>query len=167
MSIRFRCEACDKTVEAPDAAAGKPGKCPYCGHSAYIPAPMRDEDIIPFSPIDEEGPEAADPEAARLRDLEKELLHEMSGEPEVPLEHKEDLGSGDLHHYVVNYCMDMFRGGLERAELTAKQLKQYKFTAIEAVQDFRAGKASEAALKSIPPKVLKGFLDGLLDKLRH
>jgi len=163
MTIRFRCEACNKTVEAPDSAAGKRGKCPYCQHSCFIAAPVSEDDLIPLSPMEDE-PAPADPDVERV---EKQLLHEMSGEEDTPLEHKEDLKSEDLHHFVVNYVMDMFNGNLERAEVSARKLKKFKFTAIEAVQDFQRGKAKEDVLGALPPKVLKGFLEALLDKLRH
>jgi len=165
MSIRFRCEGCGKTVEAPDSAAGRRGKCPYCGHSCYIASPVSDEDLIPLKEVPDESPvtETEPPEVAAL---ERELLHEMGGAPDVPLEQKEDLTSADLHHLVVNYCMDMFAGNLERAEVVVGKLKKFKFTAIEAVQDFQSGKADEDVLKTVPPKVCKGFLDALLKKLR-
>jgi hypothetical protein len=163
MTIRFRCEACNKTVEAPDSAAGKQGKCPYCGHSCYIAAPVQDEDLIPLSPMDDDGPTRTEDE---LKELERQLLHEMSGEPDVPLEHKDDLKSEDLHHLVVNYVMDLYGGNIERADAVAQKLKMFKFTAIEAAQDFQRGKVTEDALKAVPPRVLKGFLAALVEKLR-
>ena len=39
MTINFECGACGRTIEAPDAAGGKRGKCPYCGQSNDIPRP--------------------------------------------------------------------------------------------------------------------------------
>lgn len=38
MSIRTTCQSCGKAVKAPDSAAGKRGKCPFCGHSVRIPS---------------------------------------------------------------------------------------------------------------------------------
>ena len=55
MTVKFRCEKCHKTVEAPDSAAGKRGKCPYCGAMSYIPSP--DVEEIPLAPIDESDEE--------------------------------------------------------------------------------------------------------------
>ena len=165
MSIRFRCEGCGKTVEAPDSAAGKRGKCPYCGHNCYIASPMSDAEAIPLKEVEQEAP-ATEGESPEVVALERELLHEMGAEPQVPLEQKENLTSADLHHFVVNYCMDMFKGNPERAEAVVSKLKKLRFTAIEAVQDFQSGKADEDILKTIPPKVRQGFLDALQKKLR-
>lgn len=166
MTIRFHCEACHKTVEAPDSAAGRRGKCPYCGHSGYIASSVREEDLIPLKPIDEQGTDDAAADSEQIKHLEKELLHEMSGEPSLPLDQKEDLTSEDLHHLVVNYCLDMFHGNCERAERVVDQLKQFKFTAVQAVNDFRSGKADEPVMKAIPPKLRKGFLEALSQKLK-
>jgi predicted RNA-binding Zn-ribbon protein involved in translation (DUF1610 family) len=37
MSISVKCEACGKTLKAPDTAAGKKAKCPSCGEVVKIP----------------------------------------------------------------------------------------------------------------------------------
>ena len=61
---------------------------------------MSDE-VIPLKEVEEQPPtpEGESPEVAAL---EREFLHEMGGEVEVPIEQKEDLTSADLHHFVVN-----------------------------------------------------------------
>jgi hypothetical protein len=38
MAIKFTCDTCGKTVSAPDQAAGKRGRCPYCQAKITIPA---------------------------------------------------------------------------------------------------------------------------------
>jgi len=38
MSIQFTCAVCGKRLTAPNAAAGKPGKCSNCGELLKIPA---------------------------------------------------------------------------------------------------------------------------------
>lgn len=38
MTIKFNCSTCNTTINAPDAAAGKKGKCPTCGNVMQIPA---------------------------------------------------------------------------------------------------------------------------------
>ena len=168
MTIKFRCVKCDKVVEAPDKAAGQRGKCPYCGQKSYIPAPAADQDDgeIPLAPIDEAEERSRQEEIKALLAQERDLLHEMGRQPDVPLEHKEDLRSEDLYHFVVNYCLDMFSGNLERAESYVRKMKPFKYTAITAVEDFRTEKATETALSAIPKKVLKGFLTELKDKLK-
>ena len=44
MPITFRCEGCQKDVTAPDAAAGKRGRCPFCGHLNAIPHLVDEDD---------------------------------------------------------------------------------------------------------------------------
>lgn len=165
MSITFRCEQCRKDVKAPDAAAGKRGKCPHCGHSSYIPMPSTENEEIPLAPIDEEeGGRGGKSES--FQEMDRTLLHEMSGAgTEVPLDHREDLGSEDLHHFVVNYCLDMFKGDLERAAQHAQKMKTFKYTAIQAVEDFEKNNVTEMVLDVIPKKVLNGFLLDLKERL--
>lgn len=165
MTITFRCEGCEKTVEAPDSAAGSRGKCPYCGHSSYIATPMSDEDAIPFSDGDAEDTDTS-AETQKLIALDRQLLQAASGAPPVPLDQKEDLTSDDLHHLVVNYCTDVFNGNLERAEVAVGQLRNFKHTAIQAVDDFQSGRSEEPHLKAIPPKVLQGFLTELKKSIK-
>lgn len=38
--IRFACETCRRTLRAPDALAGKRGKCARCGGVNLVPAPL-------------------------------------------------------------------------------------------------------------------------------
>ncbi len=38
MSLQFPCPSCGKELRAPDAAAGKVGKCKACGASAVVPS---------------------------------------------------------------------------------------------------------------------------------
>jgi len=161
MTIKFRCEHCHKTVEAPDSAAGKRGKCPYCDHSSYIPRPVGEEEVLPLAPVDEAEERQRQKELEAIMEKERELLHEMGGEAEIPLEQRDDLKSEDLHHLVVNYCLDMLKGNIERAELEASKLKKFGQVAIRAVQDFQTGRASEPALSEAPREVLDGYLRGL------
>ena len=166
MTVTFRCGKCHKEVKADDSTAGKRGKCPFCGESSYIPMKVSEEEVIPLSPLDEEAERDREKEIESLMVQERELIHELGGGPEMPLEHKDDLSSEDLHHFVVNFCMDMYNGRLDRAERHVREMKKLKFTALEAVEDFRSGKATEMVLDVIPKRVLKGFLAELRDKLR-
>ncbi len=166
MTITFRCEKCHNKVEAPGSAAGKRGKCPHCGASSYIPAPVKAEDIIPLSPVDEAEERSHQEEIKTLMEKERDLIHETGGEPETPLEHREDLSSEDLRHLVVNFCMDRFNGNVERAEEAIHKLKQFKFTAIEAVEDFEKGKAVEPVLDIVPKKLIHAFLKDLKEHLK-
>jgi len=158
MSIKFTCEHCRKQVKASDSAAGKRGKCPYCGQTSYIPAPVSEGDVLPLAPVDEGEERRRQEEIKRLREKERDLIAETGGPAPVPLEFREDLTSEDLHHFVVNYCLDMARGKLDRAAVHAAKLKEFGDLGRQAVEDFLTGGASEPALKEIPKPVLEGFL---------
>ena len=168
MPIKFPCRKCGKEVTAPDAAGGKKGKCPFCGELAEIPAPPpseADDDLIPLAPIDEEEERREQATRRALFEQEQALLKETGGPPPVPLEQREDLASEDLHHFVVNFCLDMADGKLDRAHKLAEKLRGFAETGREAVMDFIAGRVTEPALKHIPVPVLAAFLDQLKDRL--
>ena len=168
MSITFRCEHCGKKVEAPDAAGGRRGKCPYCKQTCYIPAPVSDEDLYGLSPEDEAEEQRARREKERLLAEEEALISEM-GEKEPaaePLAQRKDVKPAELHHFVVNYCLDLMASNLERAETHAAGLRKFGKQGVAAVDEFLKGKALEPALDAIPSKVLQGFLKQLRDSLR-
>jgi phage FluMu protein Com len=166
MTITFRCEHCQKDIKAPDEAAGKRGKCPFCGQSNYIPAPVAEEDILDLAPENEEDERRREEELRQLRKQEEALLSELGGHPEPPLDQKENISSEDLHHYVVNYCLDLANSQLERSEKTAAKLRGFGVPARQAVEDYLTGKVLEPALDAIPPRVLQGFLVQLREKVR-
>ena len=167
MSISFRCERCHKEVKAPEAAAGKRGKCPFCGESTYIPLPVREDEVLDLAPVDEE--EERRQEALRLLHQQaKELLTDTGGAGDVPLDHKDpaEVSGADLQHLVVNYCIDMAEGKLERAETYVPRLRKYGYKGTEAIDDFVSGKVLEPALDRIPGRVLQGLLKDLRDRVR-
>lgn len=166
MTIKFECEHCRKTVEAPEAAGGKRGKCPYCGQSNYIPAPLGEDDVLPLAPIDEQEDRRSARERHSLIEQERDMLVEMDRHPETPLEQREKLTSKDLQHFVVNYCIDAANGNLERAESYVPQLRKFGQTGLQAVEDFISGNALEPAMDFIPRRVLQGFLTKLRDRLK-
>ncbi len=163
MPITFRCEGCQKDVTAPDAAAGKRGRCPFCGHLNAIPhlVDEDDDDAIPLAPLDEEEERRAAEERRTLYEQEQELLAETGGPAVIPLDHRDDLTSEDLHHFVVNYCVDLADGKLPRAEQNVDQLRHHGMLGVEAVDDFIEGMADEMGLERIPKPVLMGFLKEL------
>ena len=170
MTISFECDACGRTIKAPDAAGGKRGKCPYCGQSNDIPRPPAeaddDNDTFALAPLDDEQERLRAEQVQQLIAQERDLLADSGGEEAVPLEHREDLGPEDLHHFVVNYCRDMADGKLDRAGAHVQKLRRFRLLAQEAVGAFLSGQASEEALGSIPPRVLEGFLKTLRDELK-
>jgi len=168
MTISFKCEHCGKKVEAPDTAGGRRGKCPYCKQTCYIPGRVADEELYDFAPEDEAEEQRARQEQQALRRQERELLAEAPQKevvPPTPFEQREGLESDDLHHVIVNYCLDLRDSNLERAEAHVAQLRKVRRTALVAVEDFLSGKALEPALDAIPTKLLQGFLTQLRDAL--
>ncbi len=165
MPIKFKCHNCHNEVTAPDSAAGKKGKCPFCGHTNEIPAPVDEDDLIPLAPIDDEEEARARAERQALYEREKALLEETGGPAPVPLEHREDLTSEDLHHFVVNYCLDLADGKLAQADEHVAQLNRYGEPGARAVEDFISGTATEPALDHIPRPVIQGFLKQLKGQL--
>ena len=165
MSITIKCDGCQKEIKAPDAAAGKRGKCPYCGHSCYIPVPVSEDDLLPLAPDDEEEERKREQE---LRAQARELLAEMGGTSGPSVDEKEPhhVPAEELYHFVVNYCMDMASGKLERAETHVARLKRHGYTGLQAVEDFLTGRAEEEAMKIIPKPVLTAYLNQLTQKLR-
>ena len=177
MPIKFECTECHKIVTAPDASGGKRGKCPFCGRLVDIPLPPppppppppeeEDPDLIPLAPIDEDEERKLAQERKALYDQEQSLLEAMvPSEDSVPLEQREDLSSEDLHHFVVNYLLDMFDGNLARAGMHADKLRSLGFAGIGAVDDFLEGKADEPALGHIPAPIREGFLRELKARVK-
>jgi hypothetical protein len=174
MPIKFECTECHKIVTAPDAAGGKRGKCPFCGRLVDIPLPppppepqAEDPDLIPLAPIDEDEERKLSDERKALYAQEQSLLKAMApSEDSVPIEQREDLSSEDLHHFVVNYLLDMFEGNLARAGAHADKLRSLGFAGIGAVDDFLEGKADEPALGHIPAPIREGFLRELKARVK-
>ncbi|HUS90922.1 MAG TPA: hypothetical protein VM695_03690 [Phycisphaerae bacterium] len=166
MPIQFECQHCHKQVTAPDAAAGKRGKCPFCGKSNEVPAPppAEDDDLIPLAPIDDEEERRERAARRALYEQEQDLLRETGGPISVPLSQRENLTPADLHHFVVNYCLDMADGKLDRADLHAQELKKFAETGRQAVTDFASGQVVEDVLHHIPQPVLTAFLKRLAER---
>jgi len=166
MTIRFLCEHCRREVEAPDEAGGKQGKCPFCRQSNYIPAPPAEaEEEIDLAPIDDEEERRRQEEVRSLLEQERQMLIETKDAPSEPLEQKETVEPKDLHHLVVNYCLDMAAGKLQRAGQHAARLRSFGRASAAAVEELASGQVLEPALDSIPPAVLKGFLKELRGQL--
>lgn len=165
MSITFRCEHCHKNVEAPEEAAGRRGKCPYCQRTSYIPDPRESEEI-PLAEVDESEEKRLDEIERELMEQERAVLAQSGGEPAVAGDSREGVSAEQLYHHVVNYCLDMSESRLERAQTHVAKLKAHGYTGLQAVEDFIAGKAMEPALDPLPGKLLNGFLQGLHDELR-
>ncbi|RPI62962.1 MAG: hypothetical protein EHM48_03230 [Planctomycetaceae bacterium] len=166
MGITFTCEHCRREIQAPESAAGKRGKCPFCTQTTYIPLPVSEDDILDLAPIDEEEERRREEQIRQLHAAEKELLADKS-DPAEPITERKNVTSEELYHFVVNYCLDMANGRLERAETIVARLKKFGYAGHQAIEDFLMGKAIEPALDIIPKKVLEGFLTQLADRMRQ
>jgi len=166
MSITFRCQYCRKEIKAPDTAGGKRGKCPFCGESTYIPSPVSEEDLLPLAPLDEDEERRRRQQIDTLYEQERELIRLSARGPVEPLEERQNLTSADLHHFVINYVLDMARGNTEAADAQVAKLRRFGALGPEAVDDLAGGKAREPALDALPKRVRANFLAELRAKLR-
>ena len=85
MGIDFQCQHCRKKVNAPDSAAGKRGKCPFCGQSNYIPTPLTEDDVLPLAPLDEEEERQRRAKLSDLYRQEEALLSESKTQLRITL----------------------------------------------------------------------------------
>ncbi len=161
MAIRFHCDHCGKLIKAPDSAGGRQGKCPACEGVNYIPAPPEEAEELP---LDEAEERLMREQEAALFAKDQAILAESSAvetQPRLSQMDTADVDGKDLHHLVVNYCLDMFAGNLERAATHVAKLNQHTGPNHQAVKDFQDGKVREPAMANIPAKVLAGFLKAL------
>ena len=165
MTIKFQCENCRKEVKAPDEAGGRRGKCPFCGMSNYIPRPVSEEELLPLAPLDEAEEQRRQAEIQELFRQERDILAETGDRPGPPLEQRDDLSSADLHHYVVNYLLDMAHSNLRRAQTHVTELSKFGPLGKQAVEDFAGGQVQEPAIEEIPEKLREAFLLQLKEQL--
>ena len=167
MTIQFHCEHCRKEIQAPDAAGGKRGKCPFCGTSNYIPAPVTEEDAIPLAPIDDEDERRRQKEVEELLRQERDLLAETGGHPAEPQERATDEAKPELRSLVVKHCLFMFKGKLPQAQAQAQLLTEHGAQALQTVEDFMSGREIDPALATMPGGLLQGFLRQLKQHLQE
>jgi len=128
--------------------------------------PVSEDEILDLAPIDEEEERERQRLVDNLRAQEHDLIANTGGGEPVPLDHREDLSSEDLHHFVINFCIDMADGNLERAGMHAAELRKFPKLGVEAVKYFQIVQGDEPALTKIPPPVVQGFLKDLVDRLK-
>ena len=166
MALTFKCEHCHKKVSAPDSVGGKRGTCPFCKESTYIPMPVSEDEILDLAPIDDEEEQNRQKLESELWAQERDLIAQTGGADAVPLSERDDLSSEDLHHFVVNYCIDMAAGNLNRAHKHADELREFGKLGVDAVKYFQIVQGNEPALAEIPPPVVQGFLADLADRIK-
>jgi hypothetical protein len=166
MGLQFQCEHCHKEIQAPLEAGGKRGTCPFCHQSTYIPTPVAEEDILPLAPIDEEEERKARAEAEALLERERGLLAHTGRPPPTPLEHRKDITTTDLHHFVINFCLELARDHVEAAEVEADKLRKFGATGRKALEEIASGKVREPAFEALDRHARELYLDTLRDKLK-
>ena len=167
MTIQFQCVHCQKEVQAPDAAGGKRGKCPFCGTSNYIPAPVTEDDAIPLAPLDDEDERRRQKEVEDLLRQERELLAETGDKPAEPQEDSIGESKQELRRLVVKYCRYMHAGKLPSAETRADALRKQAGPALQIVDDFMSGREIDPDLATMPGGLLQGFLRQLKQYLQR
>jgi hypothetical protein len=167
MTIQFHCKHCRKEIQAPDAAGGKRGKCPFCGTSNYIPAPVTEEDAIPLAPIDDEDERRRQKEVEELLRQERDLLVEIGNKPVEPQEPRTDEAKTELRNLVVKHCLFMYAGKLPQAQAQTDLLTKQAAHALKTVEDFMSGREIDPALATMPGGLLQGFLRQLKQHLQE
>ena len=166
MSITFRCEHCHKEIKAPDAAGGKRGKCPYCHQSTYIPSPVSEEEILPLAEVDEQEERREKERIEALYRQEHDLLAQTGSAPATPLEHREEITTADLHHFVINFCLEMARDRVEAADAEAAKLRKFGPLGIKALEEIASGKVHEPAFEALPRRPRELYLNTLRSRLK-
>ncbi len=166
MGITFRCEHCRKEVQAPDESGGKRGKCPFCHQSTYIPSSVAEEDLLPLAPLSEEEERQEKERIRALIEQEHDLLAQTGIAPTTPLEHREDLTAADLHHFVINFCLEMARDRVEAAEAEAAKLRKFGPLGLEALEEIASGKVREPALEALARRPRELYLNTLRSRLK-
>lgn len=166
MSITFQCEHCHKEIKAPDSAGGKRGKCPYCQQSTYIPSPVSEDEILPLAELDDEQERRDKEMVEALYAQEHDLLAQTARGPVPPLEHRENLSTADLHHFVINFCLEMARDNVKAADAEAAKLRKFGPLGVAALEEIASGKVREPALEAIARRPRTLYLNTLRGRLK-
>jgi len=172
--IELHCPQCEKMIRAPDSAAGKHGKCPYCDTKVYIPTPFKDDDLLALAPVDEEEERRAEKERAEAlryttsmdKDADLKVVPEEAPasrtaggrRPEAP---GEVIDLGDL---VEQFVLAMRDSKLDEADRIARQLKRAGPRARDHVEGMLLD-PTPPPIEGVPRPLVQGFLKALLERL--
>lgn len=162
MGIEFHCSQCQKLIKAPDSAGGKRGKCPHCGHSAYIPLPPDEREEISIAPISAED-ERRDQELKRESTAFAATIGHATAVPSEP-EPAGDEEPADLDREIHLFIMAMHKSRLEDAEEVVKQVKSHGKQARSQLQDM-ASKDDAPSVEGVPPPLAQAFVKNLLERI--
>ena len=177
MAIEFKCEHCEKLIQAADELGGNMGQCPHCGHSMYIPLPPG-EASEPLE-LDEENPqEEAQREElmAKTRQAMLNLLQDRAKSKSTD-EQDNNLGATargkaksidpeDATMTVEEYVVAMSRGSLDEAEALAAHLVGNPQVVNPVIAQALKQGLIHPSLNGVPLAVQKGFLKKLEEYLK-
>ncbi|HPF40855.1 MAG TPA: hypothetical protein P5081_13950 [Phycisphaerae bacterium] len=186
MSIEFHCEHCNKVVRAPEDAGGRPGKCPHCEGTNYIPRP--DSGEIPLEPLDEAFERHRKESAAEDFAYQRRIMADRAapGEPtragraglgrstsdsgryerSAPVPAGDILSDKQISSLIVSFISAMANGALDKADEISSRLKP-SATKVSAVLDdmLSAENIAGYGLPTLPKPVLNGFVKQLRAKI--
>ena len=108
------------------------------------------------------------PRKEKIRALylqEHDLIAQTGIKVTEPLEHRENLTTEDLHHFVINFCLEMAHNNVEGADRQVEELKKFGQLSLKAIDDLASGKVHEPALDTIAAQPRKLYLSTLRGKL--
>ena len=165
MTIMFHCEFCNKKIEAPDAAAGKKGKCPGCQQKVHVPG-LGDDEELKLAPIDKEEKRKQEELITETQKLRQKILSEKK-EPNTPNQSQgpaipiPQISDEALARNVVIYLRQMADGDLDKAQLIAKSIIHHGMQAITAIDDIALSDIPDPKLADIPQQVLSKMIKQL------
>ena len=169
MPIELHCVHCNKLVRAPDNAAGRRAKCPYCHGEVYVPTPPEQIEELDLAPEDEDWKK----QKARLEAEAEQISEALRHEKEAPEGGAVDRGAGGaapsqregVEALVIEFLVAMKDSQLEQAERLVATIKGQAEEAKEFVQRLSVDPMPPAELADVSPGVLKGLVKDLLSRL--
>jgi phage FluMu protein Com len=183
MPIEIHCVHCNKLVRAPDNAAGRRGKCPYCHNEVYVPTPPEEIEELDLAPEDDDWRKrkrALDEEAKAIGDAlrhEKEVPEDgapgggeqlddipLAGDASAPAGGSTSSRQG-VEGLVIEFLVAMKNSQLDKAEEVAGQLKGQSAATQAFVQQLSMDPMPPPEVGDLAPGVMKGLLKDLVSRL--
>jgi hypothetical protein len=168
MAISFHCEHCNKTIEAPDNAGGKWGKCPACHNKVYVPAAEVEEELK-LAPMDTADMAEQKRLIAETYRIEQEILREKdevlddSPERSAPVY---EVSDNELTKNIIIHLRLMADGDLEQAERISGSIIHGGKRALKIIDGIATSEIPEPELADIPQQVLAGMIRTLRAKVK-
>ena len=178
MAIQLHCEHCGKLIQAPDSSGGRPGKCPYCEGTNYIPLSEDEVGELPLTPLDEAFEQHRKKAAAEDLAVQRRLWQERDRSrntgrgggvrrPDPPVRQPSvtAMSEKQVTSLVVSFIDAMSKGNLEKAEALRAQLSNHKTAAVKILDEMVTEDLNGYGLPSLPRPVLTGFMKQLRSRL--